>query len=99
LTSKLLAQFEKWRCPTKARSMIYPLFRAIIVVLGLAGTSWATDTPAPRPIADFEQCDHRGVTRKLSDWKEKKAVVVIFLGVECPLNQRYAPRLVELADQ
>ncbi len=32
----------------------------------------------------------------LADFKDRKAVVVVFLGTECPLNNAYLPRLAEL---
>jgi peroxiredoxin len=32
----------------------------------------------------------------LADLKNKKAVVVVFIGTECPVNNAYMPRLVEL---
>src|SRR4051794_2755670 len=31
-----------------------------------------------------------------SDFKDKKAVVVLFLGTECPLNNLYLPTLIAL---
>jgi peroxiredoxin len=33
----------------------------------------------------------------LSDFKAKKAVVVMFVGTECPINNAYMPRLAELS--
>lgn len=33
----------------------------------------------------------------LADFKDRKAVVVVFVGTECPVNNQYMPRLVELA--
>ena len=48
-------------------------------------------------IEDFSLQDHLGRKRRLSEWKERKAVVVVFLGVACPLAKLYGPRLAELA--
>lgn len=48
------------------------------------------------PVADFNLRDHRGGERKLSDWREKRLVVVAFLGVDCPLAKLYTRRLNEI---
>src|SRR6187455_1510811 len=49
------------------------------------------------PVADFRFQDHRGAGRSLAEFADKKAVVVAFLGVECPLAKQYAVRLAELS--
>jgi peroxiredoxin len=54
-------------------------------------------TPIEKKIDDFELRDYRGAARKLSDWKHCRALVVVFLGVDCPLAKLYAPRLVEMS--
>lgn len=56
-----------------------------------------TSMTASAPVADFNLRDHRGAERKLSDWKEKKLIVVAFLGVDCPLVKLYTRRLNEIA--
>jgi peroxiredoxin len=50
----------------------------------------------PVHIDDFELRDCLGGTHRLSDWRDRKLVVVVFLGVECPLARLYAPRLAAL---
>jgi peroxiredoxin len=52
-------------------------------------------TPA-RKVGDFRLPDTAGKVWSLSDLKDRKAVVVVFLGTECPVNNAYAPRLAEL---
>jgi peroxiredoxin/mono/diheme cytochrome c family protein len=52
-----------------------------------------------RKIADFSLRDYRGKTYKLSDFADKKLVVIAVLGTECPLAKLYAPRLADLADE
>lgn len=49
-------------------------------------------------IGDFTLPDAYGEQRSLNDYANAKAVVVVFLGVECPLAKLYGPRLAELAD-
>src|SRR5437764_2373604 len=53
--------------------------------------------PPGRPIDDFALRDFRSQGHRLSDLRDRKAVVVVFLGVDCPLAKLYAPRLGELA--
>src|SRR5437660_6114274 len=49
-----------------------------------------------KTIAAFSLDDIKGETVALADFKAKKAVVVLFLGTECPINNAYLPRLAEL---
>ncbi|HMF11789.1 MAG TPA: redoxin domain-containing protein, partial [Gemmataceae bacterium] len=53
--------------------------------------------PLGTVIADFTLRDHRGGERRLAEWRENGLVVIVFLGVDCPLVNRYAERLCELA--
>ena len=48
-------------------------------------------------IENFSLLDQKGRAHELSDWKNRKYLVVVFLGVDCPLAKLYAPRLAELA--
>ncbi|MGD9648101.1 MAG: redoxin domain-containing protein [Pirellulales bacterium] len=52
-----------------------------------------------RQVDDFALSDYRGKEVRLADFKDAKAVVLAFLGVECPLARSYAPRVVELAKE
>src|SRR5439155_5370528 len=46
--------------------------------------------------SDFKLPDTRGRKISLSDFQDKKAVVVAFIGTECPINNAFMPRLVDL---
>ncbi len=50
-------------------------------------------------VADFALTDTAGKTWSLANHKDCKAVVVVFLGTECPINNAYLPRLNELAKE
>src|SRR5262249_39329605 len=67
---------------------------AWIPVLLLASLS-AADPGAS--VEDFTLRDYRGAERRLSEWHDSKLVVVVFLGVDCPLAKLYGPRLTDLA--
>lgn len=61
----------------------------------------ATEAASPigKKIENFKLQDFRGAWHALDDFRDKKIVVVAFLGIECPLVRVYAPRLVELAKE
>lgn len=72
------------------------------------GTSWLLmsvllsstgDTAAPiaKRIDAFSLKDSIGTTHSLSDWKNRRAIAVIFIGTECPLARQYGSKLAELA--
>ncbi len=58
------------------------------------------DTPTARigqKVAPFTLTDPRDQTRiRLANLKDRKAIVVLFLGTECPINNAFLPRLAEL---
>jgi thiol-disulfide isomerase/thioredoxin len=52
-----------------------------------------------KTIAPFVLLDTAGKPWSLDDHKGQKATVVIFLGTQCPISNKYAPRLAELEKQ
>jgi peroxiredoxin len=53
--------------------------------------------PAPgATVPDFTLQDIRRRPRALKDFKDRKAVVIVFVGTECPLANLYIPSLVQL---
>jgi len=77
---------------------------ALLVAMLAAGSpslSAAAETANPlgRKVEDFELRDYQGKPYKLSDMADKQAVVIVFLGTECPLATLYAPRLNQLAEK
>jgi peroxiredoxin len=49
-----------------------------------------------KQIAKLDLKDTAGKSWTVADLKDSKAVVVLFLGTQCPINNAYLPRLVEL---
>jgi peroxiredoxin len=49
-----------------------------------------------KAVADFTLKDTHENAVSLSSFKDKKAVVVVFVGTQCPINNLYLPRLTEL---
>jgi peroxiredoxin len=76
-----------------------PLCLPLLVALSFpaaAGPARSADRLGAR-IEDFALRDPRGQTWRLSEARAAQAVVVVFLGADCPLAKLYAPRLAELA--
>ncbi|MFO0968730.1 MAG: redoxin domain-containing protein [Gemmataceae bacterium] len=48
------------------------------------------------PIEDATFVDEAGTKRSLRDWKDRKALVVVFLSFECPVSNSYAQPLADL---
>jgi peroxiredoxin len=74
-------------------------------LLAVAATlTWGAPAPAgdDRPsqvgkkIDNFALKDTAGKTWALADLQDKKAVVVVFIGTQCPINNQFMPRLAEL---
>ena len=40
--------------------------------------------------------DSSGHTHSAPDWKDKRAIVFIFLGIDCPISNRYSPELNQI---
>lgn len=54
------------------------------------------ETKAAKSVKPFSLKDADGKAWSLAGQKDTKAVVVLFLGTECPINNQYLPRLGEL---
>jgi peroxiredoxin len=74
---------------------------AVAVAVAVACSSLlAGRGPATRTVADFRLSDPRqpdSPVRLADSVKDRKAVVVVFLGTECPLNNAYLPTLARLS--
>src|SRR5947209_10330738 len=69
---------------------------ALWLSLVLAG---AAGGEPPRPevrVAEFVLTDPAGDRHPADEWRDRPLLVVVFLGVDCPLARLYAPRLAEL---
>jgi peroxiredoxin len=111
----LLWRSEGFRCifltELSARMRFFStctLLAALALSAGNLGITFATEAGSDaataqsvlgRRVKSFELSDFQGQPHRLDDWKASPAVVVVFLGTECPLAQQYAPRLQQLADR
>jgi peroxiredoxin len=69
-----------------------------ILLAAAVGQNSAPSPAGAHPAADFRLQDFRGAWHALEDAREKKAVVLAFVGTECPLADLYAPRLAKLSE-
>jgi len=69
------------------------------VLLGDAEPDSVKCLPVGQQMPAFSLQDFRGQRLTLDRFTDAKALVVVFLGTECPIVQLYAKRLQELADQ
>jgi peroxiredoxin/mono/diheme cytochrome c family protein len=67
-----------------------------VMVVALLGWYPGGDAGVARPV-QFKLQDFRGAWHELNEVKDRKIVVLAFLGTECPIAKVYAPRLAELA--
>lgn len=73
------------------------IFTTMLLVL-IATATAAGDDPRPlQQIENFRLSDYRGAEHSLADYRDRKLVVLVFLGSECPLAKLYGPRLAKLA--
>ncbi len=66
---------------------------AVLAVLGGAAVGEENSR-----VADFALRDDRGREHRKEEWREAKAVVLLFLGVECPVSNGYAPEFRRIAE-
>jgi peroxiredoxin len=52
---------------------------------------------APEGLTGFALTDAAGKRHTAADWKGKKAVVLLFLGTDCPVSNFYCPEFARLA--
>ncbi len=76
---------------------------SILALLAIACASGASaraadvrPVPLGKAVGDFTLNDALGAKRSLAEWKDRRAVVVVFLGTECPLAKLYGKRLGDL---
>jgi peroxiredoxin len=52
----------------------------------------------PQKVEDFTLKDYNGKSYTLSDYKDAKAIVIMFIATRCPISNAYNPRMVKLYD-
>jgi peroxiredoxin len=68
-----------------------------MITLAAAVTTTGAVSPVGTKLKAFTLHDYRGASFSLDDWRDKTAVVIVFLGVECPVARHYGSRRADLA--
>lgn len=71
---------------------------AALAAIASASAIAATDGPLGQ-IPAFKLLDVDGRDATLEDWTGKKAVILFFVGAECPVSNGYSPLMQRLADK
>ncbi len=71
---------------------------AALAAIASASVIAATDGPLGQ-IPAFKLRDVDGRDATLEDWTGKKAVILFFVGAECPVSNGYSPLMQRLADK
>lgn len=81
----------------RLRSWSVAIALSMVAVLAGPAVVDAAETSVGTKIEDFTLPDFHGQEHSLSDLADAKAIVVAFVGNDCPLVRLYAPRLSALA--
>jgi peroxiredoxin/mono/diheme cytochrome c family protein len=69
----------------------------VVLAIDLGAAALPLDRGIGQSVANFTLKDVSGQSVSLHDFRDKKAVVLAFLGTDCPIGNLYAPRLAELS--
>jgi peroxiredoxin len=69
-----------------------------LIAIGSAAVVAASDAPLGQ-ISPFNLRDVGGRDATLDDWSGKKAVILVFVGAECPVSNGYSPLVQRIAEK
>jgi peroxiredoxin len=72
------------------RSILFTSFLVVLAVLALAFK------PASEKFENFTLKDYKGKEHSLSDYKNSKAIAIIFVATECPVSNAYNERMEKI---
>jgi len=72
------------------------LVMQLIITLTVALTFFPVPPAAGAHVADFTLKDSSGQSHSLAAYKGKQAIVIVFVGTECPLANLYLPTLTKM---
>jgi peroxiredoxin len=82
---------------TTSRMIPCYLFAALMMIAAASARAEA-DVP-PGQVAPFKLFDVDGREATREDWTDKKAVVLFFVGAECPVSNGYSPLMQRIAEK
>jgi peroxiredoxin len=79
-----------------------------VVLVATSGAAWWFSLPSrpPRPtmlddgrrVHDVALADTSGAVHLLAEWSDRKAIVLLFLGTQCPVSNAFAPEMRRLCN-
>ncbi len=82
---------------TTSRTMHRFLFAALVMIAAV-GDAAVADAPLGQ-VPAFKLLDVDGREATLEDWTGKKAVILLFVGAECPVSNGYSPLMQRIAEK
>lgn len=82
-----------------ARGSSWLLLSLFLAANSTAPAQAVTSDSIGKKIDALSLKDAQGGLHSLDDWKDRKAIVVIFLGTDCPLAKLYGPKLAAMAER
>jgi peroxiredoxin len=70
---------------------------AALVAVYYLSIAACANYPSPGKIDDFALADYNGNNHSLSDFKDSKAIVIMFVATECPVSNDYNSRMESLS--
>ena len=71
----------------------------VITVIFFLSIAANVNNSSPEKIENFTLPDYNGKEHSLSDYKESKAIVIIFVSTQCPVSNAYNSRMESLAKE
>lgn len=81
----------------KIKKVLFSLFLISIIVALHQVWGWCFKRTAIRTVTSFKMHTLDGAHLHLSDFSHRKAIVVVFLGISCPISNAYLPSLKEMS--
>jgi peroxiredoxin len=75
------------------RKFLSPTALVAVYFMSIAASA---NYSSPSKIEDFTLTDYNGNNHSLSDYKDLKAIVVIFIATECPISNDYNSRMEKI---
>jgi peroxiredoxin len=72
---------------------------AVLLLIAIAGFVFAEALGPGSQVNDFTLKDYTGKEHKLSGYKDKAAIVIIFVATRCPVSNAYNERMAQLATE
>src|SRR3972149_7667281 len=81
--------------------MLLKKFLSVLVLVVISFLLIGADSnySSVKKIDDFTLTDYNGNEHSLSDYKESKAIVIVFVATECPISNAYNSRMEKLFKQ